>query len=212
MTKLDILFVNANSSVINYQELALKFSSIETPIWAGMLANAVRTKGFATAILDCEAERLDTIDSAGAALDAQAKLICFVVYGQNPNDGSPRMEGATATAKLIKQMSPNQKILFVGPHMAALPRETLAREECMDFLCQNEGTYTILNLLQVQNLNDETQLAKVKGLAFRSKNFKKKSLLSLAEESLALDMNIVLNEPEEIVPRNMLEVDLPGIA
>jgi len=34
MTKLDILFVNANSAEINYQQLAEKFTAIETPIWA----------------------------------------------------------------------------------------------------------------------------------------------------------------------------------
>lgn len=208
---MDILFVNANSSEISYQELSKRFSAIETPIWAGMLANHVRTKGFSTAILDCEAERLDTKDSAQMCLDAKAKIICFVVYGQNPNDGTPRMEGSVATARVIKEINEKAKILFVGPHMAALPRETLAKEECIDFICQNEGVYTISNLLKVDNLEDENQLRKVKGLGFRAKEYKK-PLIILEEAIYNKNDGIILNEPESIVSKENLEIDLPGIA
>lgn len=211
---MDILFVNANSAEISYQQLAKRFAAIETPIWAGMLANHVRTRGFSTAILDCEAERIDTIDSANKVIDANARIVCFVVYGQNPNDGTPRMEGSIATAKLIKQLKPTQKILFIGPHMSALPRETLAAEDCIDFICQNEGVYTTSNLLKVTNLDDEQQLSKVRGLGFRSKSFKKNPLRMYTEENIYEDNNsgIILNDPEDVVPREKLEEDLPGIA
>lgn len=210
---MDILFVNANSSYISYQKLASSFSAIETPIWAGMLANHVRVRGFSTAILDCEAERIDTTDSAKACIDSHAKIVCFAVYGQNPNDGTPRMEGSIATAKLIKQLGSQQKILFVGPHMAALPRETLAREQSIDFICQNEGVYTISNLLQISDLEDENELKKVKGLGFRTKDFDIIKSQSLSEQEIYNNSyGIVLNEPEQIVPRAKLEQDLPGIA
>lgn len=211
---MDILFVNANSSEISYQELSKKFAAIETPIWAGMLANHARIRGFSTAILDCEAERLDTTDSAKSCIDATARIVCFVVYGQNPNDGTPRMEGSIATAKLLKKLKPSQKILFVGPHMSALPRETLANEDCIDFICQNEGVYTISNLLKVENLNDETQLKKVKGLGFRSSEYKRNALKMYSEESIYFDeaSGVILNDSEDVVPRDKLEEDLPGIA
>jgi len=179
-----------------------------------MLANHTRGRGFSTAILDCEAERLDTSDSAKQCVAADARLVCFVCYAQNPNDSTSRMEGVSATANLLKQLNPKQKILCVGPHPSALPRETLATEESIDFICQNEGVYTISNLLQVQNLDDETQLAKVKGLGFKSKNFKKKNLLSFVEDNIFADANsnVILNEPEVVVPRHLLEQDLPGVA
>ena len=214
MKKLDVLFVNANSSEINYQQLSEKFSAIETPIWAGMLANHVRVKGFSTRILDCEAERLDTLDSAKRIIDSDARLIVFVVQGQNPNDSTPKMEGCTATSKMVKQMNSRQKILFVGPHVAALPRETLALEESVDFIAQNEGVYTISNLLQIENLNDEFLLSKVKGLGYRTKDFqkKKKTLLILSEETLNKETGIILNETESLVTKERLSTELPGIA
>lgn len=216
MKKLDVLFVNANSSFINYQDLAKKFAAIETPIWAGMLASHTRSRGFSTAILDCEAERLDTEDSSKEIINANARLVVFVVNGQNPNDSTPKMEGCTATSKLVKQLKPQQKILYVGPHVAALPRETLAKEDSIDFIAQNEGVYTISNLLMIDNLEDEHLLNKIKGLGYRTKQTKrkKKSLLIMSEEDINSDISsgIVLNETESLVPKSLLSVDLPGIA
>jgi len=75
-------------------------SAIEPPIWAGMLANHVRTRGFSTAILDCEAERLDWESSAKTISDFDAKVICFVVYGQQPSASSQNMTGAVGIANL----------------------------------------------------------------------------------------------------------------
>ena len=48
----DILFVHPNASEKIYQGLAKNNSAIEPPIWAAMLANSVRTKGFRPEILD----------------------------------------------------------------------------------------------------------------------------------------------------------------
>ena len=59
MKQLDVLFVHANGSKKIYQDLANDFSAIEPPIWAGMLANHCRSKGFSVNILDCEALHLD---------------------------------------------------------------------------------------------------------------------------------------------------------
>lgn len=211
MSNLDILFVNANDGEINYQSLANKFMSFETPIWCGMLANAVRNKGFSTSILDCEVEQFDTANSAKEIININPRLVVMIAQGQNPNNSTTKMEGMTSISKKIKEINPNQKIVFLGSHVAALPRETLATERSCDFICQNEGVYTLLNLLKVQDLNDESQLHKVKGLGFRTKEYKT-NLLNISDEyQLAGNSNIVLNEPERIVPRESLEQDLPRV-
>ena len=44
MSKLDVLFVNPNSSYDAYQILADKFSAIEPPTWALLLAESCRKK------------------------------------------------------------------------------------------------------------------------------------------------------------------------
>ena len=80
MNPLDVLFVHANASQKIYQDLAKDFSAIEPPIWAGMLANHCRHKGFSVDILDCEVLRLDEQQSAEQIIGNRARLICFVVY------------------------------------------------------------------------------------------------------------------------------------
>ena len=161
--KIDILFIHPNASKIIYQDLSKDHSAIEPPIWAGMLANSVRSKNFSTNIIDCEVLRLDYNQSVNEIIYQKPKIACFVVYGQQPSASTQNMEGATAVAKILKQNEPNIKILFVGGHVAALPKQTMEDEESIDFVCLNEGVYAINNLLKVTDLSNEIFLKKVKG-------------------------------------------------
>ena len=192
---LDILFIHPNASKKIYQGLSNDHSAIEPPIWAGMLANHCRNKNFNVQILDCEVEKLDYLTSVKEIIKIKPRIACFVVYGQQPSASSQNMEGAIATSEELKLSDPEIKILFVGGHVSALPNETLTIEKSIDFIALNEGVYAISNLLKVENLNDEKYLNKVKGIGFRNK-----------------DNQIVINESEIIVPKKLLDIDLPGIA
>lgn len=192
--KLDILFVVANSAPGNYQDLSDDLAAKETPIWAGMLAQHVRLKGYSTAILDCEVDRLAFSESVKEINNFNSKIVCFVVYGSNPNASTQAMSGNIKTATLLKQTYPQYKTLFIGAHVIALPSETI-NETCVDMICTGEGVYALDNLLQVSDLSDEYQLAKVKGIAWKNK-----------------DGLIKFNEYERIVSQDLLETELPGIA
>ena len=192
---LDILFIHPNASKKIYQDLSNDHAAIEPPIWAGMLANHCRKKGFKVEILDCEVERLNYVSSAKKINETNPKIACFVVYGQQPSASSQNMVGAVATAEELKKIQPDIKTLFVGGHISALPRETLLNEKAIDFIALNEGVYAISNLLNVKDLNDSSLLKKVKGIGFKN------------EENI-----VILNEPEIIVPKKLLDTDLPGVA
>ena len=191
---LDILFVHPNASKVIYQDLSKRSSAIEPPIWAAMLAKHCLINGKSTEILDCEVNGYDYETSAKEILNFNAKIICFVVYGQQPSASAQNMEGATKVAKLLKDYSQDLKILFVGGYMAALPKKTLLDEPAIDFVCVNEGVYTISDLLNLDDFNSKN-LSKIKGLAYRDEN-----------------NQIVINETNIIVPKKRLEVDLPGMA
>ena len=193
--QLDILFVHPNASKKIYQDLSNKHSAIEPPIWAAMLANHCRSKGFGSNILDCEAERLTTDQSAKMIVDINPKVACFVVYGQQPSASSQNMEGATATSKLVKQLNPELKIMFVGGHVAALPREVLRDEDSIDYICQNEGVYTISNFLRASRESKNPDISSIRGIGYRDK-----------------EGNPILNETERIVAQEELEHELPGMA
>ena len=69
----DILFVHPNAAKIIYQDLAKKNSAIEPPIWAGLLANSVRSKGFSPEILDAEVMALSYDECACKASEYGAR-------------------------------------------------------------------------------------------------------------------------------------------
>lgn len=190
----DILFVHPNASEKIYQGLAKNNSAIEPPIWAAMLANSVRAKGHSPEILDAEVEGLDYLTAAQRITEYKAKVVCFVVYGQQPSASSQNMEGATATARELKRLAPNTFIVFVGGHVAALPMETMDKESFIDAVCQNEGVYTLHALLSLDRI-DDVELKRVPGLVFRDR-----------------DNHIHMNESSGIVAKEDLERDLPGMA
>lgn len=187
---LDVLFVNADSSAQAYQELSRDFSAIEPPTWALLLAQSCRSRGFGVAILDCGAERLSDAVAVSRIGEYQARLVCFVVYGQNPNSGTTNMIGATALARKLKAAQPGAKTCFVGSHTSALPMEVLALDE-VDFVLLNEGVYALQNLLRT---NLHSHLDQIKGIGHKQGGVP------------------VLNAPEQVVPHERMDQDLPGYA
>lgn len=187
---LDVLFVHADSSVQAYQDLSRTYSAIETPTWCLLLAQSCRSKGFGVAILDCGAERLNSQEAVQRIVDSKARLICFVVYGQNPNSGTTNMIGATALCNLLKATAPDSVTCLAGSHVSALPLEVLA-ELNVDLVLLNEGVYALHNLLKTDLTND---LEKVKGIGYKREGAP------------------ILNPPEHVVPQDRMDIDLPGYA
>jgi anaerobic magnesium-protoporphyrin IX monomethyl ester cyclase len=188
--KLDVLFVNPDSSARAYQELSRDYAAIEPPTWALLLAQSCRSKGFGVAILDCGAERLSDEQAVQRIRDAAPRLVCLAIYGQNPNSGTTNMIGASSLGRLLKQHEPNLPICFVGSHVSALPGEVLAQPE-VDFVLLNEGVYALQNLLRTDLA---TKLDQVKGIGFKQ------------------DGAPVLNPPEMVVPGDRMDQALPGYA
>jgi radical SAM superfamily enzyme YgiQ (UPF0313 family) len=187
---LDVLFVNADSSAQAYQDLSTDYSAIETPTWCLLLAQSCRAKGFGVAILDCGAERLSEEASVARIAEANPRLVCFVVYGQNPNSGTTNMIGASGMAARLKLEHPELVNCFVGSHVSALPLEVLAHKE-VDFVLLNEGVYALHNLLKTDL---KTGLDQIKGIGHKANGAPQ------------------LNAPEMVVPHERMDIDLPGYA
>jgi len=191
----DVLFVNPDSSTKAYQGLAPVYAAIEPPTWALLLAESCRGRGFAAGLLDCDAERLSLDESVTRVESAKARLVVFVVYGQNPNSGTTSMIGALALARALKARSAAHRVCFVGSHTSALPREVLAHA-CVDIVLLNEGVYALHSLLQ-SDLNDD--LAHIKGIGYKKRG----------PAGFPIP---VLNPPERVVPQERMDADMPGYA
>ena len=186
----DVLFLNPDSSLSAYQGLAAVYSAIEPPTWSLLLAESCRSKGFTPAILDCDAEKLSLDDTVKRITELKARLIVFVLYGQNPNSGTTSMIGAIKLADAIKDSNIGAPICFCGSHTQALPKEVLSYDS-VDLVLLNEGTYALLNLL---SSNLKSDLTSIKGIGHKA------------------DGIPLLNSPERVVPQDLMDQDLPGYA
>ena len=149
---IDVLFINPGSHNNIYQDLAKEYSAIEPPTWSLLLAQSVRSIGFKPAILDLAAERLSAEEVINRIKSIETRLICFVVYGQNPNSGTVNMQGALEVSKALKGERIKTPIAFVGSHVSALPLEVLNTEESIDLVFCNEGVYALRNILKLESL------------------------------------------------------------
>jgi len=191
MTKpLDVLFVNADNAAAAYQGLAATYSAIEPPTWSLLLAQSCRAKGYGVAILDATAEGLTHEQAVTRIAEMTPRLVCFVIYGQNPNSGTTNMIGNTACCQLLKDEHPEMVTCFVGSHTSALPLQVLSLPY-VDLVLLNEGVYALHNLLKT---NLRAGLDKVNGIGHKSGS------------------GPSLNPPERVVPQELMDVDLPGYA
>ncbi|MDP2599825.1 MAG: radical SAM protein [Deltaproteobacteria bacterium] len=193
MKQLDVLFISPGNHDEIYQSLADTYSTIETPTWSLLLAQSCRSVGYKVAMLDACAERLTLEEAVQRVSEANPRLICFVVYGPNPNAGTVNMNGAVKLANAIKKAGIKTPIGMIGSYVQALPVKTLQDEKSVDIVFTNEGVYALRNLLQ-KDLNDTNQWEQVNGIGFRKDN------------------EVHLTPTEAVVPQEKMDTDLPGYA
>ena len=189
---IDATFIIPNNAAGIYQSLSNKFSAVETPTWALLLAQSCRSSGYKVSIIDTLAENLSDQDTLERIKTNNPKNIIFVVYGQNVNAGTTNMSGATRLSNFIKK-NLNIRISYIGSHVQALPTQTLEKEKSIDLVFTNEGVYALKNLLKEDEKFQDYE--KINGIAFRT-----------------FDNKIKINKPEKIVPQERMDVDLPGYA
>ena len=151
----------------------------------------MRKYDYSCEILDCDALRLNEEEAIEQINSSKCRLALFVLYGQQPNQGTFLMYGASRLAQKLRNNHPEIKIGFVGSHISALPKEVLAND-FVDFVFINEGVYALRDLLKT-NLKDN--LKNVSGIGFKD-----------------ADQNLILNKPSVLVPNEKMNIDLPGYA
>jgi radical SAM superfamily enzyme YgiQ (UPF0313 family) len=162
---LDLVLINPSSRTQVYQALGKKLTAVENPVWAGLIATFCRTRGLSVAIIDAEAEELTADQVADRVRCLNPVLAAVVVYGHQPSASTQIMAACGLVCTAIKQLLPEQKVLLVGGHVAALPDRTL-EEEAADFVAAGEGLHTMVGLVEALK-TPVPQLGKVPGLWYR---------------------------------------------
>jgi hypothetical protein len=161
--RLDILVVHPNASSQVYQDLSENFSAIETPIWAAMIGSFLLKKGWSVELLDCEAERLSVDDAAKRVKEYNPRILCVVVYGQQPSASSQNMVGASALMSACSSL--DVKRVYVGPTPSALP-EVILGNDLNALVVRGEGPHTLNALLKLEKY-EYSELKKIPGLCYK---------------------------------------------
>ena len=147
MSKVDIVLVKPGSQKELYGELsAFKFTAIEPPLWAALLAGYLRNLGYSVVLYDAEIENWGYQDTAEKIRDTNPVLTAIVVSGTNPSASTMNNTGAGKIVGSLRKLDPSIKTLLAGLHPSALPERTIDEEDA-DFVCQGEGFYTLPKLI-----------------------------------------------------------------
>ena len=191
-----ICFVVPDNSCA-YQKLSTNFSAIEPPTWALLLAESCRSRNIDVSIIDCLPLKLSPEETANLVADKNPDIVCYVVYGQNPNASSVNMHGVILYSEIVSKVNPNIFSLIIGPHVAALPFQTLKLHKHIDAVSINEGVYTLHDLCELNfSRSIDQELKNVRGIVYRSSE----------------DNDVYCGKPGEIVPQSKMVRDLPGYA
>jgi radical SAM superfamily enzyme YgiQ (UPF0313 family) len=166
---LDLLLVNPSGRDRIYQELGEQLTAVEPPLWCRLIGGYVRDRGYTVEIIDAEAEGFGPETVAAEVVSRRPRLVAMIVFGHQPSASTQQMAAASPTCRAIKTRLPDQPIVIVGGHVAALPERTL-HEEAVDFACNGEGPVTVQELLDVLRAGPPFDHSRVQGLVWRDGN------------------------------------------
>jgi anaerobic magnesium-protoporphyrin IX monomethyl ester cyclase len=190
---IDVLFISPGNATGVYQDLAKDYAAIEPPTWSLLLAESCRSKGYKVGIIDVNVEQLSAKQVLDRVNKINPKLICFVVYGQNVNAGAVSMGGAVYLSEHLKEHGIKNPISYIGSYIQAVPLKALNDEPSIDFGFTNEGVYALHNVLSQENI-DIKNLSNIRGVVWRENG------------------KVKINPSEKIVPKDRMDIDLPGYA
>ena len=131
--------------------------SVTPPLGLLQLAAYARQHGFAPALVDGYAHRYTAAETLQQIRETAPDVLGVTFT-------TPLFTGALTICRQVKKLMPNLKIIVGGPHVTALPEDTLAHD-CFDVGVVGEGEATLVDLLDAWRTGRE--LATVPGLVYR---------------------------------------------
>jgi anaerobic magnesium-protoporphyrin IX monomethyl ester cyclase len=188
MSGLNLLLVNPGGRDQVYQGLGGELTAIEPPLWSRLIAGYVADRGLSVEILDSEAENMGPDSVAHAVAGKTPLLVGMVVFGHQPSASTQQMAAAGEVCRAIKRVRPEQKIIILGGHVAALPESTL-REEAVDYACNGEGPVTVHQLLVALQGAEDPLLSGIEGLVWWQDGEVKNNVPAALIKDLDMDLH-----------------------
>lgn len=142
-----------------------KSGTIYYPIWHAYATGVLEKEGHEVKLIDAPAEDLSKEDCFRIAEEFNPQLV--VIYTSTPS-----IYNDVEIAGNIKELLPESFIVLTGPHVSALPRESLSIDGRIDAIAMREYEMTLVDLAvclkQNKGIDDVRGLTLRKGDAIKS--------------------------------------------
>ncbi|HIH21455.1 MAG: radical SAM protein [Candidatus Diapherotrites archaeon] len=137
-----------------------KGGTIYYPLWLAYTTGVLEKAGFETMLLDAPAESLSLQETAKKAAEFKPGMVVL-------DTSTASIYNDVKVAEELKKKLPKAFTVLVGPHVSALPKESLSLSKKISAVAKHEYDY-ILRDLALELEKKKPRLKKVKGLVFRS--------------------------------------------
>ncbi len=183
----DILLVNPP---LTMQERYGAFASVGSqtpPLGLCSLAAMVRKSGYSVSILDAPAMDMDLRKTVHTISNSKAALIGITATTVSIIRASELAQGIRASGVKVP-------ILIGGPHVSALPEQTLREFPEFDLGVLNEGEYTLIEIIEAYKSG--SQYHAIRGIVFRDKD----EIIKTAPRALIPDLDDLPFPAWDLIP------------
>ena len=138
-----------------------KSGTIYYPIWHAYAAGLLEKEGHNVKLIDAPADGLSREDCYKIPKDFMPDMV--VVYTSTPS-----IYNDIEIAGTIKELIPESFVVLTGPHVTALPVESLSIDQRIDAVARQEYDVTLVELASV--LPYRESLNEIKGITYRRNN------------------------------------------
>lgn len=156
----DIIFIRIYHSLDEEFGYLSKFGYIELTNGLCWLAAVVKQNGYNAEIIDALALRLSNDDVIALIKEKNPKYVGITACTLD-------VFGASDLAQKVKSVRPDIITILGGPHITAVPLETMERFPAIDIGVIGEGESTIIDLLNSLGKSGMTELSGLQGIAYR---------------------------------------------
>jgi anaerobic magnesium-protoporphyrin IX monomethyl ester cyclase len=135
-----------------------KSGTLYYPMWLAYVTGVLEEEGFDVKLVDAPAQGRDVADIIQIVKDFRPALAVI-------DTSTPSIYNDVAVAAKIKAVLPGCTTVLVGPHVSALPEETLDLDPAIDVIARGEYDYTVRDLARA--VKKGTDFKEVLGITFR---------------------------------------------
>lgn len=141
-------------------KLFSKAGSVSMPIGIAYIAAYLKKHGHKVKIMDCLVKNYTKQEFKNYIKDFKPEIVGITTT-------TPTIYNAFYLANEVKKINPELKIIMGGPHVAALPEESI-KNEVVDIICTGEGEQVMLELIKV--IKNKRPFSEVTGIYYEEGN------------------------------------------